>query len=79
MRLADLKGVVMSDWRNGRRAGLRNQCLVRVGSSPTSDTMPRLHNEELKCMQEAFISSPFGFGLATKNKNVGKGSFRAQD
>ena len=24
--------------RNGRRAGLRNQCLERVGSSPTSST-----------------------------------------
>ena len=30
-------------------------------------------------MQEAFISSPFGFRLATKNQNVDKGSFRAQD
>ena len=27
--------VVLGKWRNGRRAGLRNQCLVRVGSSPT--------------------------------------------
>lgn len=25
----------LGKWRNGRRAGLRNQCLVRVGSSPT--------------------------------------------
>ena len=22
-------------WRNGRRAGFRNQCFLRVGSSPT--------------------------------------------
>ena len=28
----------MLEWRNGRRAGLRNQCPRRVGSSPTLST-----------------------------------------
>ena len=29
----------MRDWRNGRRASLRNWCPRRVGSSPTSRTI----------------------------------------
>ena len=28
----------LPDWWNGRHAGLRNQCLVRAGSSPVSGT-----------------------------------------
>ena len=33
----------MRAWRNGRRAGLRNQCLARVGSSPTARTIFQTH------------------------------------
>ena len=39
-RTAILRGR-LGKWRNGRRAGLRNQCLVRVGSSPTLPTEDR--------------------------------------